>query len=387
LFGKKVNIGRDNNGYNVMGNHNKIKIIDIHLPNINNKCLTPCTSNDALSHNIIGRKKEIKEIKDKLIKHNILLIHGIPQIGKSKIASHIFNKIKDNYDYYGYIVIKKNIKSDFIYNFNYFFNLELENISFNKDIYNSYFYSILTALNNLKGQGLLFIDFEIKNFKLEEIKDILYLANNGFKILLISQNKLYGIETYYIEELSLNDAKIFFKKNNIDSTNLIKLLKCIDRLPPYLEIIQEIIHNKDYELEFLINECEKGKIFQLKIIDIYDMGKSFILNEILNKVPFFDELEKNYILILKRLSNIKENKYLKFEELKPLLPTNIMESHLKFLVNKGWLIESNSSYKIPQVTKNYISEHFNIVDKKYKNLNRESLINTKSKPNVLLRKA
>ncbi|SFV62947.1 hypothetical protein MNB_SV-12-1762 [hydrothermal vent metagenome] len=51
---------------------------------------------------IIGREKELKEIKENLHTSNILLINGIGGIGKSTIASYYLHQNKNRFDYYGF---------------------------------------------------------------------------------------------------------------------------------------------------------------------------------------------------------------------------------------------------------------------------------------------
>ena len=120
-------------------------------PHIIPKVLTKQTglANDI---DFVGRKDELQKV-DELLNQNsmLLLLNGIGGIGKSTLASYYLNQHKDDFDYYGFVQVKEDIKLSFASAFSTSLDLKSEKID-------DLFAEVMNKLQNLEGKKLLIID-------------------------------------------------------------------------------------------------------------------------------------------------------------------------------------------------------------------------------------
>jgi len=295
---------------------------------------------------IIGREKELQEIDERLNNSNsLLLINGIGGIGKSTIASYYLHSQKEKLDYYGFF---ESLES---------FTVELKpRLKLNSSNEDELFMEALSTLSALEGNKLLVFD-DVKNIEAnqDKIEKILALKESGYKILLTSREEIEEVEQYYLDVLTLDDAKELFNSIYLveDEAVLEEILGYLDCHAFFVEMTAKTLKSK----KTLTPEIIKEKFTNGEFSTIKRKRKESF-NDYLNELFSFDELDDEDRLLLKKLSvlpsisiklkllnnflSIKEEEQEDFEDL------------LNFLSTKGWIIRDRTHYKLHQIIKDYI---------------------------------
>lgn len=294
--------------------------------------------------NIIGREKELKEI-DKLLNNSdsLLLINGIGGVGKSAIAGYYLHSQKEKYDYYGFF---EGLES-FVVELKASLNLKSEKLD-------ELFMEALARLRDLDGEKLLVLD-DVKMIEenKETIEKILALKDSGYKILLTSREEIEDIEQYYLDVLSIEDAKKLF--NSIykveDEQVLEEILRYLDCHALFVEITAKTLKNKKSLTAKEIKEkFENGEFSTISV----KRKQSF--NKFLNELFSFDNLDNEEILLLKQFSALPsiEIDFNFLETLFQKKEDSEFEELLDYLYEKGWLGKTENGYKLHQIIKEYI---------------------------------
>ncbi len=307
------------------------------------------TTQTGLANDIdfIGRKEELKKV-DELLNQNsmLLLLNGIGGIGKSTLASYYLNQKKANFDYYGFVQVNEDIKESFASAFSTSLDLKSEDID-------ELFAETMNKLNNLEGTKLLIID-DIKEMgnQLDEINTLLTLKNSGFQILFTSREVKEYIPQYFLDSMSIDDARDLFSKHyptdEIDKVD--KVLEYLDYHTLFIEMTAKTLKNKSkLTLEKLIEKFENGEFSKISV----KRKESF--NAYLTKLFNFEGLDEAEILLLKQFS-ILPSIGIRLDELETIFQRDNIEFEelLKYMSEKGWLMLSTDSYKLHQIIKEYI---------------------------------
>jgi tetratricopeptide (TPR) repeat protein len=289
---------------------------------------------------IIGRVKELEEI-DILLKESssLLLINGIGGIGKSTIASYYLHSQKENLDYYGFF---EGLDS---------FVTELRpRLNLKEEKSEDAFMEALSELSKLKGEKLLVFD-DVKEIEenQDKIEKILALKDSGYKILLTSREEIEDVEQYYLDVLSLTDAKELF--NSIypveDEVLLEEILGYLDCHAFFVEMTAKTLKSKKTLTPEIIKEkFENGEFSTIK----RKRKESF------NELFSFDELDEEEILMLKQLSVLPSIE-IEFEFLQEIFSKEDdeeFEEVLNYLCERGWLSSFENGYKLHQIVKEFI---------------------------------
>jgi len=395
---KNINVNGDIYGVGVAQDGSTINQ-DIHLPPHEiPKKLTPQTglANDI---DFVGRKEELQKV-DELLNQNsmLLLLNGIGGIGKSTLASYYLNQHKDNFDYYGFVQVNEDIKLSLASAFGTSLDLKSEKID-------DLFAEIMNKLQNLEGKKLLIID-DVKEMdnQLDEMNTLMTLKNSGFQILFTSRETKEYIPQYFLDIMSIEDARELFLKhyptNEMDKVD--KILEYLDYHTLFIEMTARMLNNRQnsFSIDKLEKKFNNGQFTKIEIED----EKSFL--NYLNRLFTLEKLSKSEILLLKRLSiypsieidfeyfskifagvyridaykeELGKNKIFRkidddiyelkifffsykvtFNELlesNGLLTEEKLELYFNKLVKKGWLIKNNNKYKLHQIIKEYILEN------------------------------
>ena len=337
------------------------------------------TKNLGTIKNFIGRTKELQEIKNRLDSNSFLVINGIGGIGKSSLATAFLEKSYQDYDYFGFIVALKDLKSSL------FNELEGSLRLKNFDNIEKNFEEAIRGLRELEGSKLLVIDDmqDIANQK-EVINTLLNLKYHGFKILFTSRQKLQNIDSLPLASLSPKDAKELFLTYH--QTKEIKRVETIINHIGYhalfVELIAKTIENEGYSLDEILDKFDRGELSKIDYTDEFN-GEENLLSESLNKLFELQkkEITGHYLLLLKKMATLPsiDIEYLRLEEILTYytsptsqktnfwykifksskqnsykLSKKSLKGQLNFLVARGWLIKKEDKYYLHQIIKEYI---------------------------------
>jgi len=301
----------------------------------------------------VGREKEFSDMKDFLNNSNsLLLINSIGGMGKTTLVKEFLHREKSYYEHYGYIFIGQDIKEGFVNNSGLRTSLSLVHKQTNDS-----FDEALIKLQDLKGKTLLVLDNveKLENQK-DALEKIIGLAqNSNIDTVMTSREKIDEIiNPYELTSLLVKDAKLLF-----NSIHTIEDEALLEELLDYLDYHTFFIEKTAQTLE-----KRKGLLTPKEIIENFPdirHKKGKIYNDFLTKLFKFDELDKDDILLLKKLSAFPSID-LGFTYLQHMLEiTDAIElqDNLEFLVEKGWLIfleagQYEEGYKLHQIIKEFI---------------------------------
>jgi len=293
---------------------------------------------------IVGRKTELENINNILnSSESLLLINGIGGVGKSTVASYYLNSKKDKLDYYGFFDGVDSFVSEL-----------REPLGLKQEIFQDAFMEALSKLRELKGEKLLVID-NVKDIveNKDAIESILTLKDSGYKILLTSREDIEDVTSYYLDVLSLNDAKDFF--NSIykveDEVLLEEILEYLDYHAFFVEMTAKTLKSKKTLTPQMIKEkFVNGDFSSIK----RNRKESF--NDYLNQLFSFNELDDEEILVLKQLSVLPSIE-ISFDNIQLCFDkenNSDFEDLLNYLNSKGWLGYLDGRYKLHQIIQEYI---------------------------------
>ncbi len=322
---------------------NMMNTIHLNIKNILPKILTPIITSTN-QNTFVGRSKEV-EIIDKFfgISNALVLVSSLSGVGKSSLASHYLELHREEFDYYGYVKINDSFRQSFTSSFKISLGLEQGRLD-------DLFIEAITKLSYLEGKKFLIIDnsqgIELPSNK---INLVLNLINKDFKILFISNSKIKDIRDYEIGTLSIDDASALFI--NYCPTNEIEKVKKIVSYCGYhtffLKLLAKRIRSNEYNLDDIIAKFENKELISLQDGDI-----NMIINSNIQKLLFMQQLDIEYMTLLKRLSALPSIE-IKANFIKELLKEEV-EEKLNSLVSWGWISKRGDSYKLHHILKNYI---------------------------------
>ena len=316
-------------------NHGEVNFFEKHK-------VPPQLTSKLGKSTIIGRKKELKEIEEKLNSSNaLLLINGIGGVGKSTIASYYLHSHKEKLDYYGFFEGLESFVSEL-----------RSRLDIKAEKSQEAFMEALAKLGSLEGKKLLVLD-DVKDIEenQEQIDRILALKYSGYQILLTSREEIEEVDSYHLDVLSLDDAKALF--NSIYRVEDEKLLEeILGYLDYHAFFIEKTAHSikKNLTPQMLRDKFKNGEFAQISV----KRKQSF--NKFLNQLFSLDSLDNEEILMLKQLSALPSfGIYLESLEYIFQKKEDIeFEELLDYLCEKGWLSKLEGGYKFHQIIKEYI---------------------------------
>lgn len=223
------------------------------------------TEKTGLANDIdfVGRKEELQKV-DELLNQNamLLLLNGIGGIGKSTLASYYLNQHKDNFDYYGFVQVNEDIKLSLASALSTSLDLKSEKID-------DLFTEIMNKLQNLEGKKLLIID-DVKEMdnQLDEMNTLMTLKNSGFQILFTSREVKEYIPQYFLDIMSIEDAReLFLKHYATDEMDKVdKILGYLDYHTLFIEITAKTLTKRKntLSLDIAIEKFDNGEFTAVK---------------------------------------------------------------------------------------------------------------------------
>ena len=339
---------------------------------------------------VLGRDKEIEELKKLLEKYRIINIFGIAGIGKTSVAKVLYNEIKDYYDY-RLILILSNPESDSVESLQEKFVREISYLLKKLKLYNPIeeekslkekFKKAIDLLDdpNYFGENfskLIIIDNIIsfsKNHADKETLKLLFGIDKS-KFILTSREKLNedfysGLKNFELKPLSLEDSlKIFyFYFNSVandekllgklkkEEDKIKELIEKIQRNTFFIEIFAKVLgysYPYDLTVDTILGKIEK---LELPKVEVY-LEEEHIFKEYYDKLLkiAWNLLKEDEKLLLKKLSLLPSNYPISFEFLKEYLQDiKLLKPKLTTLSNKGWVKFQSNNLEIHQIVKDFL---------------------------------
>ncbi len=317
-----------------------------------------------------GRKKELTKIKELIDhEHGLLVVNGVGGVGKTALLRQFCHQFGDEYNH----LIWANGKNGILE------NLCLdENLRSNLSISTAYQHTaniaqrIVNLLNTIQGNNLLVLDDVDEEFN--QIRRILPL-NANWKIIATSRFEFDGFPDLTLGSLTEKDAlQLFYQHYHLQVND---------------EIIKQLFKPFDYHALSIELFAKTAQFHKLPLTDLqkrvhslgFDIGKKVNINSE-HSTLLINDLGRYYEKMFPVESNPKEE----IEILRKftLLPASFIEIndlfklfsitqkqeeefsfHLNRLVQKGWLANLYTSYKLNAIIKKFIEYKFEFDFKLY----------------------
>ncbi len=311
--------------------------------------LTHLPQNDIF----IGRESELELIYKNLSDNkSLLLLNGIGGIGKTTLVKEYANRYIDKYDHIAFVEFSGDIKDSLISALKTHFNLQ-------GDTPNELFANLKIELANIKGKNLLIVDDIKTQNDFNIIKDI----SANFELLTTSRIELNTKYKYKVETLAKAKAKELFLKSYKTNENIDNLLEYIGYHTLFIKLTAEALANNDtLTIQILETKFKNGEFGNISSLNDNFDEKNF--NKYLQELFLANNLNENEILVLKRLT-LFPSIDIEYKDLEVFL--NIKEKDKQsfpLILNKlsktGWLIKDNSTYKLHQITREFIIEDYRV---------------------------
>ncbi len=187
---------------------------------------------------IIGRDKELTELKKTLTEAQILAVAGTGGTGKTMLARAFITRFSDEYDHLVWINQSRDIKEAFVS------NQELLVDVINKKSYDALFKDVLDLFQNLKKKVLIVID-NVDASILEYLEQL--RAASSCQILLTTRVALDGIRMYPLPALKPAAAKqLFYRRyrREADDSRLAFILNKLDYHPLAVSVLASVAHKR-----------------------------------------------------------------------------------------------------------------------------------------------
>ncbi|MCI4667301.1 MAG: NB-ARC domain-containing protein, partial [Bacteroidia bacterium] len=331
------------------------------------------TQDPGAPDDFIGRKDELETIQNRLLggDHLLLLVNGRGGIGKTTLATHFYNKHRDNYNHMAWVLSEGNLSRDLL---DLASALELTDPENPREIS---FDEVIDELITLEGPNLLVIDNANDEKDLNNVFLALKECKN-FHILLTSRIQGYkqsGSTTYTIHGLSEKEAIELFEKhykklNESEKAILLKIREAVHENTLVLEILSKSLHeynyfDESYPMESLLQDLQKQGLLKLESyseeINVAWYNGPRKLNqthpdEVIAAMYDLSGLSVDEVALLSVFSVLPPEN-IPLHRLKNLLEAgNELNKNLKSLFKKGWLIfnEEDKSFRCSPVIQSIV---------------------------------
>jgi tetratricopeptide (TPR) repeat protein len=311
----------------------------------------------------VGRESDILKIQELLnSEHSLLVLNGIGGIGKTAILREFCHRYEQSFNHLIWVNGKNGILENISQDNNLKANLKINpKYQHTADISQR----IVNILNTIEGNNLLILDDADEEFN--QIRRILPL-NNNWKIIATSRFEFDGLSNLTIGSLTKTEAiELFYQHYHLQQKD---------------EIILELFETLDYHALSVELFAKTAQFHKLPLTDLkkrvlslsFDFGKKTNINSDHSSV-LIDNLGRYYERIFPIDSNPKEEIDIlrKFA----LLPSVFVEINdlfklftitpkqeeqfsynLNRLVQKGWLSNFYTAYKLNPVIRKFIEYKF-----------------------------
>ncbi|MDP8269638.1 MAG: tetratricopeptide repeat protein [Candidatus Tenebribacter davisii] len=314
---------------------------------------------------VVGRDKDLKNIKDKLESDkSLLLMNGLGGIGKTTLAKKYILEYEGDFDHIIWLEISHGVKEAFFADGVLHNNLNLtEKIKNMKP--EDAFPFIMNILKNMDGNNLMVLDDAKGDFGNIRRK---LPGKPNWKLLITSRQEFTGIETYHLDFLKPEDAlKLFYEyyTSEKDDELLEKIFKPVRYHTLVVELFAKMAMMNGLTLGELTTKANAEGITISISTDVdVDHSKENIENilEYLMRTFPANELTQELIIILRKLAIMPSGFYnikvldllLHIEEEKK------EEFHLNLnkLIKLGWLEEAEREYKMHEIIRQLVLKEY-----------------------------
>jgi len=197
----------------------------------------------------------------------------------------------------------------------------------------------------------------IDNLEKKEDFDKIKCLNTSFDVLLTT--RLQNIESKYqinLKTLNDTDAKELFLRTYDKDENIEDVLIYLDNHPLFITLLASSLKSNYITLEELREyiknktipkiDSKDDKTFKEHLIDTFE--RQFVKES--------NEDLKNLLQILSIFPSME----IKFEIFEKILTIDNLKVKLQKLVERGWLIKNDSSYKLHQIIKTFLQEEHKV---------------------------
>ena len=302
------------------------------------------TSLPPINTNFIGREEDLKAIEKNLSSNNVVcVVNGIGGVGKSELSYKYLHENRDKYNKIAFIEFteeSRSLKETFYFKFQDTFQLN------EKDTLET----IIKKLQGLAPKNLMVLDNLQSNEDFTKVKAL----NTNFDLLITTRAKFDSPNILNLNTLNDKDAKELFLDIYPTDEKIDDILKYLDNHPLFIKLIAFSLRNKFTRLSYLREDIKDGEIAKINSED----SKTFKAH-----------LQKRFDQQFQKEANFEVKKILQILALFPaieidikilekLFDNNRIEGELQLLVNSGWLINKEDSYKLHQIIKLFMLEEY-----------------------------
>lgn len=297
------------------------------------------------NENFIGRKKDLEALETTLANDSVtFIVNGIGGVGKSELANEYFHRNKHKYKNLAFIEIPKessNIEALFFTKFK-------ETLFLGND---ATLESIVKRLQGLPSKNLLLLD----NFERKEDFDKIKALNVNFDLLITTRiSNIDAKNQLNLETLTPEDAKELFLSLYDKDKNIDDILQYLDNHPLFINLIAKSLHQGYITLEELRETIQNHSIAKIDATD--DKTFKEHLQDTFDR-QFAKESDDDLKTLLQYLS-IFPSIEIEFSIFEKSLALDKLRVKLQKLVDRGWLIKKEESYKLHQIIKTFLqTEH------------------------------
>lgn len=297
------------------------------------------------NENFIGRKKDLEALEKTLANDSVtFIVNGIGGVGKSELANEYFHRNKHKYKNLAFIEIPKessNIEALFFTKFK-------ETLFLGND---ATLESIIKRLQGLPSKNLLLVDNLERKEDFEKIKAL----NVNFDLLITTRiSNIDAKNQLNLETLTPEDAKELFLSLYDKDKNIDDILQYLDNHPLFINLIAKSLHQGYITLEELRETIQNHSI--AKIDATNDKTFKEHLQDTFDR-QFAKESDDELKTLLQYLS-IFPSIEIEFSIFEKSLALDKLRVKLQKLVDRGWLIKKEESYKLHQIIKTFLqTEH------------------------------
>lgn len=300
--------------------------------------------------NFIGREEELNQLEKQLsVDSMVYIVNGIGGVGKSELSYKYLHDNKSKYNNIAFVEMTENTSLEELFLTKFKDELHLDE--------HSTFDTVIQRLQRKPIKNLLLVD----NLEKKEDFEKLLPLNSNFDLLLTTRLKNLDTKNQLpLNTLNDKDAKELFLSFFNEDEKIEDILIYLDNHPLFINLTAKALNLHYITLTELRERIKTNSISKIDSTD--DKTFEEHIQDTFNK-QFVNEKNDDLKELLQYLS-IFPSIELSFKTLEQSIAINKLKVKLQKLVERGWLIQKNESYKLHQIIKTFIEAEYPIEYKK-----------------------